>query len=61
VVEKVRERLAVNKQESHKFNVEKFNLRKLNELKVRKQYPIKITQRFAAWEDLSDSEDINRD
>jgi hypothetical protein len=61
VLEKVRERLAVSKQKSHKFDVEKFNLRKLNELKVRKHFHIKITQRFAALEDLSDSEDINRD
>ena len=32
-----------------------FNLRKLNELKVRKQYQIEITYRFAALENLSDS------
>jgi len=41
--------------------VEKFNLRKLNEMKVRKQYHIKITKRSAAWENVSDSEDINSD
>jgi len=35
VVAKVRERLAVSKQESQKFDVERFNLRKLNELEVR--------------------------
>jgi hypothetical protein len=61
VVEKVRERLAVSKQGSHKFDVEKFNLRKLNELKVRKHYHIKITKRSAAWEDLSERKDIHRD
>jgi hypothetical protein len=32
VMAKVRERLAVNKQRSHKRNMEKFNLKKLNEL-----------------------------
>ena len=37
-----------------------FNLRKLNELEVRKQYQIEIANRFAALENLSDSEDINR-
>jgi hypothetical protein len=42
-VEKVIESLAVGKQESNKFDVEKFNLWKLNELKIRKQYHIKIT------------------
>jgi hypothetical protein len=40
--------------------VEKFNLRKLSELEVRKQYQIKISNRFAAMENLNDSEDINR-
>jgi hypothetical protein len=32
VVAKVRERLAVSKQETQKFDVERFTLRKLNEL-----------------------------
>jgi len=39
--------------------VQHFNLRELNELEVRKQYQIEITNRFAALENLSDSEDIN--
>jgi hypothetical protein len=34
--------------------------RKLNELEVRKQYQIKISNRFAALNNFSDSEDINR-
>jgi hypothetical protein len=38
---------------------ERFNLRKLNELEVRKEYQIEITNRFAALEKLSDDEDIN--
>jgi len=38
VVAKVRERVAVSKPEAHKFDVERFNLRKLNELEVRKKY-----------------------
>jgi len=37
VVAKVRERLAVSKQEVQKFDAERFNLRKLNQLEVRKQ------------------------
>jgi hypothetical protein len=57
---KVRERLAVNKQETQYFDGERFNLRKLNELEVRKQYQFKISNRFAALENLSDSQDINR-
>ena len=38
VVVKVRERLAVTKQEAQNFGGERFNPRKLNELEVRKQY-----------------------
>ena len=40
VVAKVRERLAVSKQAAQKFDGERFNLRKLNEKEVRKQYKI---------------------
>jgi len=42
VVAKVRERLAVIKQAAPKFDVERFNLRKLSELEVRKEFQIKI-------------------
>jgi len=55
VVAKGREILA------QKFDEERFNLRKLNELVVRKKYKIEFTNRFAALENLSDSEDMNRD
>jgi len=40
--------------------VETFNLRQLNELDVRKQYQNKISNRFAALENLNDSECIYR-
>ena len=59
MVAKVRERLAVSKQAAQKLDGERFNLRKLNELDVRKQYQIKISNRFAAFENLCDSKDIN--
>jgi hypothetical protein len=38
VVAKVRERLAVRKQAAQRFEGERFNPSKLNELEVRKQY-----------------------
>jgi hypothetical protein len=41
--------------------VEKFNLGELSELDVRKQYQIKISNRFPTLESLNDSEDINGD
>jgi hypothetical protein len=40
--------LAVSKQEAQKFYVERFNLGKLSELQVRKEYQIKVSNRFAA-------------
>ena len=46
---KVREKLTVSKQEAQKFEVERFNLRKLNELKARKQYQIKISNSLQLW------------
>jgi len=60
VIAEIRERLAVSKQAAQKFDLERFILRKLNELEVMKQYQIEITNSFAALENLSDSDDINR-
>ena len=54
---KVRERLEVSKQVAHKFNVQRINLRKLNEMEVTKQYQTEISNKYAAVENLSDSED----
>jgi hypothetical protein len=50
VVAKVKEKLAVSKQEAQTFGGGGFNLSKLNELEVRKQFQIEITNRFAALE-----------
>jgi hypothetical protein len=58
VVANIRGRLTVSKQVA--FNVERFNLRELSELEVRKEYQIEITNRFAALEKLSDGKDIKR-
>ena len=52
--------MAVSKQAARKFDGQRFNLRKLNELQVRKQYQTEITNRLAVLENLSDGEDINR-
>jgi hypothetical protein len=48
VATKVNENLAVNKQAAHTLGGERIKLRKLNELEVRKQYQIEITNMFAA-------------
>ena len=60
MVAKVRERLAVSKQAAQKYDVERFSIRKLIELEVRKQCQIEISNKSAALENVSDSEDINR-
>jgi hypothetical protein len=52
VVAKVRERLAMSKQTTHRFHMERFNLKKLNEVKGKEQYRVEISNRFAALENL---------
>jgi hypothetical protein len=60
VVAVVREKLAVRKKAKQNSYVQRFNFRKLSDQEVRKKYQIKISKRFAAFENLNDSEDINR-
>jgi hypothetical protein len=60
VVAKVREILAVSKQEVKNFDVERYKLRNLRELEVRKQFQINISKRFALLGNLNEREDINR-
>ena len=45
VIAKVRERLAVGRQAAQKLDRQRFNLSKLNDLEVRKQYQI-VTRWF---------------
>ena len=53
-------KICSKKTSSTDFDGEIFNLRKLNELEVRKQYYKKISNKFAVLENLNDDEDINR-
>jgi hypothetical protein len=59
-VTKVRERFAVSEQEALKFVVERFNFKNISELEVRKQCQIKISNRFAASDNVNKCEDIHR-
>jgi hypothetical protein len=59
VVAKIRERLAVNKQGSHKFHMERFNLKKLNEVEGKEKYHVEVSNWFAALEDLDAEVEIN--
>jgi hypothetical protein len=59
VVAKVRERLAVNKQRSHRFHMQWFNLKKLNDVEGKEQFRVEVPKRFAALEDLDTEMEIN--
>jgi hypothetical protein len=48
VVAKLRERLAVSKQTMPDVNMERFNLKKLNEVDGKEQYHFEISNRFTA-------------
>ena len=59
-LQKLGERLAVSKQAVQKLDGERFNLRKLKDLEVKKQYQIEITNRFSALGNISYNGGINR-
>jgi hypothetical protein len=59
VAANVRERVPVNKQKSHRFYMERFNLKKLNEVGDKEHYHIEVSNRFAGLEDLGPMKDIN--
>jgi hypothetical protein len=58
VVAKITERIAVNKQGSHKFDMERFNLKKLNEV-VKISIVLRSQIGFAALEDLDAEVEMN--
>jgi hypothetical protein len=59
VVAKIREKIAVNKQGSHTFHMEWFNLKKLNEVEGKEKYHVEVSNRFAAFQDLDAEVEIN--
>jgi hypothetical protein len=59
VVAKVRERLAVNKPTSHRFHMERFNLKKFNDAEDKEQFCVEVSNRFAALEDFFSEVEIN--
>jgi hypothetical protein len=58
VVVKFRERLAVNKQRPQRFHMERFNLKKLNDVEGKGQYRVEVSNRFAALQNLDAEENI---
>jgi hypothetical protein len=59
-VTKVRDRLAMRKQTTHRVHMERFNNKKLNKVKAKEHYPVEISNRFAALENIDTEMDVNR-
>jgi hypothetical protein len=59
VVAKVREKLEVNKQRSHRIHMERFNLKKLNEVEGKEQFRVEVSNKFATLEDLDAEVEIS--
>jgi hypothetical protein len=55
VVAKVRERLAMSKQTTHRVHMERLNHKKLNEVEGKEQYHVEISNSFAALENLDNN------
>lgn len=60
VLAELMDRLSMSKQAAQKFYTEQFNLRKVNKIKVREQYELKISNRSAALESLDEYKYFNR-
>jgi hypothetical protein len=60
VVAKVKERLAVSKQTTHRVYMERFNLKILNEVEGKVQYRVEILNGFAALENLRAEVNVNK-
>jgi hypothetical protein len=59
VATNVKERLGVSKQRSHRFHVDRFSLKKLDEVEGRAQYRVAITNGFAGLKSLEAGVDIS--
>jgi Fe-S-cluster formation regulator IscX/YfhJ len=55
IMAKLRERISVTKQAKQKCDLERFDLRKLNDIKIKEKYQVEISNRFVALENLDDS------
>jgi hypothetical protein len=60
VVAKVRGRLVVSKQTAQRCYMERFNLKKLNEVEGKEEYRVGISNRFTSLENLGYNVNINR-
>jgi len=56
----VTERLSVSKRAAQKSDMERFNLKNLNNVYVKEQYQVKISNRFVPSKNVEENEDIKR-
>jgi hypothetical protein len=59
VVAKLRERISVSKRKRQKFNLERFDLKKLGDVEVKDKYQVEISNRFSNLESLDKIFHIN--
>jgi hypothetical protein len=57
-VAKLRDRISVSKRARQNFDLERFDLKKLDNVEVKEKYQVEISNRFAALERLDESFDI---
>jgi hypothetical protein len=58
-VAKLSERISVSKRARQYFDLERFDLKKLDDVEVKEKYQVEISNRFATLESLNESFDIN--
>jgi hypothetical protein len=59
VVAKLRERISVSIRTRRKLDVERFVLKKFDDVEVKEKYQVEISNRFSDLESLDESFDIN--
>jgi hypothetical protein len=59
VVTKLRDRISGSKRAWQNFDLERFDLKKLDGIDVKEKYQVEVSNRFAALECLDESFDIN--
>jgi hypothetical protein len=58
-VEKLRERISVSKRAKQNSDLERFDLKKLDDVEVKEKYRVEMSNIFTALESLDESFDIN--
>jgi hypothetical protein len=52
-------KVTVNKEGSYRFQVERFNLKKLNDVRGKEKYHVEVSNKFASLESLDTEVDIS--